>query len=120
MAGPLQMLTGSVAKRSRDPNSGSNSNRWLRGTVDELPELYRLADAYEQIDEKTGPILFMCGEHDNPERNQPSRDKLESLGIETGVKIYTDGKHGCWNRLPWMTEMAADMDTFFRSQFDGS
>ncbi len=112
MAGPLEMLTGSVAERSRSGKGFSNSNSWLRGTVDEKPELYRLADAYAQIDRDTCPILFMVGEHDNPGRNQPSRDKLESLGIDTGIKVYKDGKHGCWNRLPWLDEMVVDMDAF--------
>ena len=54
----------------------------------------------------------MVGQHDQPQRNQASRDKLKSLGIDTGVKIYKDGQHGCWNRLPWLTDMVADMDTF--------
>jgi gluconolactonase len=112
MAGPLEMLTGSVAERSRSGKVFSNSNSWLRGTVDEKPDLYRLADAYAQIDEDTCPILFMVGEHDHPERNQRSRDKLKSLGIDTGIKVYKDGKHGCWNRLPWLDEMVVDMDAF--------
>lgn len=113
MAGPMEMLTGSVAERSRSGRGFSNANSWLRGTVDEKPQLYRLADAYVQIDRETCPILFMVGEHDQPSRNQPSRDKLASLGIETGVKIYKDGEHGCWNRLPWLDQMVIDMNEFF-------
>ena len=116
MAGPMEMLTGSVADRSRSGKGFSNSNSWLRGTVDEKPDLYRLADAYAQIDADTCPILFMTGEFDKPERNQASRDKLRSLGIETGIKIYKDGKHGCWNQLPWIDLMVVDMDEFMRDQ----
>ena len=116
MAGPMEMLTGSVAERSRSGKGFSNSNSWLRGTVDEKPELYQLADAYAQIDENTCPILFMAGEFDKPERNQASRDKLRSLGIETGIKIYEGGKHGCWNQLPWIDSMVVDMDEFMRAQ----
>ena len=116
MAGPLQMLTGSVAERSRKPESGSNSNVWLDATVDENPELYGLADAHAQIDNDTSPILFMCGEHDNPTRNELSRKKLEDAGVWTGLKIYKGGKHGCWNQLPWFGEMVADMDSFFQQQ----
>lgn len=114
MAGPLQMLTGSVAERSRKPDSGSNSNVWLGATVDENPELYGLADAYAQIDADTPPILFMCGEHDHPERNQPARKKLEKAGIESSINVYQGGKHGCWNQQPWFAEMVADMDAFFK------
>lgn len=114
LAGPLQMLTGSVAANSRNQPTQSNSNRWLGKTVDEAPELYRLADAYEYIDNDCPPILFMTGEFDNPPRNQPSRDRLNGLGIRTGINIYKDGKHGCWNQLPWFKDMVADMDTFFQ------
>jgi len=117
MAGPMEMLTGSVADRSRT-GQNSNSNLWLRGTVDEKPDLYRLADAFAQIDKNTCPILFMTGEFDNPERNQASRDKLKALGIETSIKVYKDGKHGCWNRLPWIDQMAVDMDAFMQQQLN--
>ncbi|MDA7864602.1 SMP-30/gluconolactonase/LRE family protein [bacterium] len=114
MAGPLEMLTGSVAERSRSGKGFSNSNSWLRGTVDEKPALYRDADAFVQINMNTCPILFMTGEHDNPARNQRSRDRLSNLRIDTDIKIYKDGKHGCWNRLPWLDEMVSDMDIFLR------
>lgn len=112
LAGPLEMLTGSVAERSRSGKGFSNSNSWLRGTVDEKPALYRDADAFVQIDENTCPILFMTGEFDNPARNQRSRERLSELGIATGIKTYKDGKHGCWNRLPWLDEMVPDMGVF--------
>lgn len=114
MAGPLEMLTGSVAERSRSGKGFSNSNSWLRGTVDEKPALYRDADAFVQINMNTCPILFMTGEHDNPARNQRSRDRLSNLRIDTDIEIYKDGKHGCWNRLPWLDEMVSDMDIFLR------
>ena len=112
MAGPMQMVTGSVADRSEKKDS--NANVWLRGSLAEKPELYRLADAHVQIDESTCPILFMVGEHDNPERNELSREKLNSLGIATGLKTYKNGEHGCWNRNPWFDLMVEDMDQFFK------
>lgn len=114
MAGPLEIQTGSVAERSRKSKGKSNSTRWMRGSVDEKPELYALADAYAQIDKDTCPIYFLVGDLDNPERNQLSRKKLKSLGIETGVVIYPDAKHACWNRLPWMDQMVADMDKIMK------
>ncbi len=113
MAGPMEMITGSVADRSRNQPKVSNSNKWLGKTIDEAPDLYRLADAHVHISEGDSPILFMVGEHDKPERNAPSRKQLKSHGIFSDVNIYKDGKHGCWNRLPWFKEMSADMDAFF-------
>jgi len=113
MARPMEMLTGSVADRSRNAPEQSNANRWLRATVDQAPNLYGDADAFKQIDADTCPIQFLVGEHDLPQRNQPSRDKLTALGIETEVKVFADGKHGCWNRLPWIDQMVDEMHLFF-------
>ncbi len=116
MAGPMEMLTGPVAERSRKQPVRSNSNQWLGKSVDEAPELYRLADAHVQFSKDAPPVLFMVGEFDKPERNQPTRDKLKSLGVWTGLKVYKNGKHGCWNQLPWFNDMVADMDAFFKAR----
>jgi gluconolactonase len=114
MAGPMEMTTGSVAERSMTVPNQSNSNKWLGKNVEEAPELYALADAHLQISDKSSPILFMVGEHDNPQRNQPSRDKLSERGRWNGLKVYADGKHGCWNQLPWFNDMVDDMDRYFK------
>jgi sugar lactone lactonase YvrE/alpha-beta hydrolase superfamily lysophospholipase len=116
MAGPMEMTSGSVAERSRSPDTHSNSNIWLGKTVDEAPALYRLADAHLHISKDDPPLLFMVGEHDKPERNQPSRERLAALGVWTGLKVYADGKHGCWNQLPWFSNMVGDMEAFFKEK----
>lgn len=116
MAGPMEMTTGSVAERSLSHPQQSFSNQWLGKSVTEAPDLYAQADANLQISAKSSPILFMVGEHDHPPRNQPSRDRLTEYGVWTGLKVYADGKHGCWNQLPWFTEMVTDMDSFFQEQ----
>ena len=113
MAGPLQMTTGSVATKSRDPKSGSNANVWLGKTVDEDPELYALADAHMQVSKGDSPLYFLVGEHDDPERNQATRNALSALGIANGLKVYKDGKHGCWNNHPWFAPMVDDMVEIF-------
>lgn len=113
MAGPMQIAGGSVAERSLSEPENSNSVRWIGGSVNENPEGYRLADAYEHISADDPPLLFMCGELDHPERNQPSRERLTELGVETGLEVYADGKHGCWNQLPWFNAMVDDMESFF-------
>jgi sugar lactone lactonase YvrE/acetyl esterase/lipase len=113
MAGPMQMATGSVAERSRKQPKQSNSNQWLRKTIDEAPDLYKLAAPYQHLDKNTPPMLFMVGEFDHPERNEPTRKKLRELGVWTDLKVYKGGKHGCWNQLPWFADMVDDMDGFF-------
>ncbi|MCA8988645.1 MAG: SMP-30/gluconolactonase/LRE family protein [Planctomycetaceae bacterium] len=114
MAGPMQIGTGDVAERSKTGNS-FYSNLFIGGSVDENPEGYQLADAYEKITPDDCPILFLVGELDKPERNAPSREKLQAAGVKTGVVVYPDAKHGCWNQLPWLTQFAEDADQFFQS-----
>lgn len=118
LAGPLQLSTGSVADKSRNAPDTSNANKWLGKTIDEAPELYKLASPYQHISKTSPPMLFMTGEYDNPSRNSDTRSQLSKLGIETGIRVYAHGKHGCWNREPWFTPMVVDIDAFFRSVID--
>jgi len=60
--------------------------------------------------------LFMAGEHDHPERNEPSREILRALNIYTDIISYPDGKHGCWNQLPWFNDMVNDIANFFNQR----
>jgi len=116
MAGPMQMTTGWVAERSRNQPNKSNAYKWLGKSIDHAPDLYKLAAPYQHITWESPPILFLVGELDKPQRNQPMRDKLKSIGVWTDLMFYKDGKHGCWNRLPWFTDMVRDMDAFFKVQ----
>ena len=117
MAGPMQMTTGSVAERSRKMPDQSNSNKWLGKTVDEAPELYKLAEPLAHINKNTPSMIFQMGQFDVPQRNVLMRQKLHALGIRANVTTYFYGKHGCWNRHPWFGPMVDDMDSFFRSEF---
>jgi acetyl esterase/lipase len=116
MAGPLEIISGQVAERARATPGKSNMYHWTGKNIDEDLELYALADAFEKISADDPPMLFMAGEHDRPERNQKSRDALKAHGIFTDIKVYKDGKHGCWNQLPWFNDMVEDMDVFLKKQ----
>ena len=115
MAGPMQIASGSVADRSRTAGDKSNANHWIGRTIDQHMAAYKLADAYEHISADDPPILFMRGEHDRPEADIPSMEKLKAVGVWTDQKVYQNGKHGCWNRNPWFEKMVEDMDLFFQA-----
>ncbi|NND97378.1 MAG: alpha/beta hydrolase fold domain-containing protein [Pirellulaceae bacterium] len=114
MAGPLQIATGSIADRSRDPAKPSYAVQWIGGTIDELPEQYHLADADEKIDAQSPPTLFIVGSLDNPARNQAARNKLKALGIATGLITHEGAKHGHWNQADWIARVVADIDSFLK------
>jgi acetyl esterase/lipase len=117
MAGPFELATGPIAERSRQAPEQSNTHRWLGKSIDEAPELYRLASPLTHLSAATPPVLFMTGEHDHPEQNLASRARLRDLGVATDILVYKEGRHGCWNLHPWFGPMVDDMDAFFASTF---
>ncbi len=116
MAGPMQTATGSVAGRSQDKKANSNAVNWFGDTIEGVPEIYSLADAYEKINGDTAPILFIAGSLDNPDRNELSRKKLKQHGILTKLIVHPEAKHGHWNRPDWIAQVVSDIDSFFADQ----
>ena len=54
------------------------------------PELYRDASPMTYFTKQTGPVLFLCGELDNPERDTAGMEKLKSLGVPTKQIVLKD------------------------------
>ncbi len=114
MAGPLDLASGSVVERSRKEPEKSNANQWFGKTFDQDPELYRQASPFHHLGGNTPPMLFMCGDKDKPQRNQTTREKLDALGVKNRLIVVKDGKHGCWNRLPWFDGFVTAIDQWFQ------
>ncbi|MEM6776439.1 MAG: SMP-30/gluconolactonase/LRE family protein [Planctomycetota bacterium] len=115
MAGPMAMVSGSVAMKSTPEPPVSNAEVWLGETITDARELYLQADALEQLNSSSPSYLFLCGELDQPERNQPARDRLKAMGIDAHLHVMEDGKHGCWMRPPWTDDVIDQVDRFSRS-----
>ena len=112
LAGPMQLTTGSVARKSREQPDESNANKWFGKTLDQAPELYRLAAPFTHFSAQTPPMMFLRGEYDAPAVNTASRARLAKHGVETAVGVYARGRHGCWNQYPWQGVMLEDIDAF--------
>ncbi|MEM8667077.1 MAG: SMP-30/gluconolactonase/LRE family protein [Planctomycetota bacterium] len=115
MAGPMEIASGSVAKRSVS-GSKSNAINWLGKTIDASPDLYRLADAFLKISADDPPLLFIRGSLDNPSVDEPSLQKLRKLGVNTKQIIHEGAKHGHWNRPDWMPRVVDDIHAFLQEQ----
>ncbi len=114
MAGPMQIASGSVADRSQ-AGMTSNATHWLGGSIQDLPELYHLADAYEKISADDPPLLFITGSLDNPERDQPSLERCKQLGVEARQVVHDQAKHGHWNQDAWIEQVTRDIVAFLRT-----
>ncbi len=115
MAGPMQIASGSVAERSQS-GMESNAIHWLGKTIDEAPELYHLADAFEKISADDPPMLFIRGTLDQPHADDLSLGKLKSVGVAASQKLHEGAKHGHWNRDETMGEVVSDIVDFLNQQ----
>ena len=112
LAGPMQLTTGPVARKSREQPESSNANKWFGKTLDQAPALYKLAAPFTHFSPKTPPMLFMRGQYDDPPANTQGRARLAGHNVSTRATVYFRGRHGCWNQHPWFDVMADDIDAF--------
>ena len=61
-----------------------------------------------------GPVLFITGELDNPDRDTAGIEKLKSLGVPAKQVIFKDAKHGCWLQRPWFEQCVESTDAWFK------
>ncbi len=112
LAGPMQLTTGSVARKSREQPESSNANKWFGRTLDQAPELYRLGAPFTHFSPRTPPMLFLRGQYDAVAANIDGRARLAGHKVTTRARVYHRGRHGCWNQHPWFDVMVDEIDDF--------
>jgi acetyl esterase/lipase len=113
MAGPTDLAGEKFVEALRRTQEKSYSFQWLGKLYDEVPELYREASPITHFTKATGPILFLTGDLDNPERDSAGMEKLRSLGVPTKQVTLKDAKHGCWMQRPWFEQCVDEVDAWF-------
>jgi len=114
MAGPTDLTDEAFVTNLRKAGEKSNSFQWLGKLYDEAPDLYREASPLTHFTKDTGPVLFLTGDLDNPERDTAGLEKLKSLGVTTEQVVLKDAKHGCWMQRPWFEQCVEAVDTWFQ------
>ena len=112
LAGPMQLTTGPVARKSREQPKSSNANKWFGRTLDQAPELYRLGAPFTHFSPRTPPMLFLRGQYDAVAANIEGRARLAGHKVTTRARVYHRGRHGCWNQHPWFDVMVDEIDDF--------
>lgn len=116
MAGPTDLANEKFVEALRRAKEKSNSFQWMGKLFDDAPELYREASPITHFAKTTGPILFLTGDLDNPERDAAGMAKLKDLGVATKQVVLKDAKHGCWMQRPWFEQCVDATDAWFREQ----
>ncbi len=117
MAGPTDLTNEKFVENLRKSKEKSNSYQWLGKLYDDAPELYREASPITHFTKQTGPVLFLTGDLDNPERDEAGMEKLRTIGVKTKQAILKDGKHGCWMQRPWFEQCVDEVDLWFKESF---
>ncbi|HEY3900092.1 MAG TPA: alpha/beta hydrolase [Chthoniobacter sp.] len=115
MAGLMEVDSEKQIENYRKQKEQSSAFKWIGKLYDEAPQLYHEASPTTYLSKETGPILFLTGSLDNPERDTPAMNKLKSLGVPTQQVIIDGGKHGCWLKAPWQEQCVGAVDTFYQS-----
>jgi gluconolactonase len=114
MAGPTDFTGEDFIENVRRAGGKSYQYQWLGKLYDDAPELYREASPMTHFTKSTGPVLFITGDLDHPERDTPGIEKLKSLGVPTKQIIFKDAKHGCWMQRPWFEQCVEATDAWFK------
>lgn len=114
MAGPTDLTNATFVESLRKAKEKSNSYTWFGKLYDDAPDLYRDASPLTHFTKTTGPILFLTGDLDNPDRDKASIEKLQSLGVATKQTLLKGAKHGCWMQKPWFDQCVSAVDAWFK------
>lgn len=115
MAGPTDLTSPSFTEPQRKKGAESYTFQWLGSHFDDAPGVYREAAPLTHFTRTTGPILFLTGDQDNPERDHVAMAKLKTLGVPTDQVVLKDAKHGCWNQQPWFDQCVDAVDKWFKT-----
>ena len=114
MAGPTDLAAEKFVEALRRAKEKSNSYQWFGKLYDDAPEIYKEASPITHFTKATGPILFLTGDLDNPERDAAGLAKLKELGVATKQVVLKDAKHGCWMQPAWSGQCVDAVDAWFQ------
>ncbi len=88
--------------------------KFLSGTQVENYNTYRIASPAAHLDVSDPPMAFMAGELDDPStRAEPTRQRLDALGIANDFLIFENAPHNFLRAQEWFDESIDFMDQFF-------
>lgn len=100
--------------------TSSNALTFFGNSCAEYPELYRQASPLTHIRKGSPPTIFIEGEKDTLKiGRKEAMEKLEELGIETGLYTLKFAPHPFWMSDPWCAETVEIATRFFAKHLGG-
>jgi pectinesterase len=100
--------------------TSSNALEFFGNSCADYPELYRQASPITHIRKGVPPTIFIEGEKDTLKiGRKEAMEKLEELGIETGLHTLKYAPHPFWMSDPWCAETVEIATRFFAKHLGG-
>lgn len=114
MGAQTDLLSERTWEISATEERGQIWRQFLGGSQAERPATYRLASPLEHLDASDAPCWFIAGETDDPSTHADKfRERMEELGIESGLTVIEDAPHAFLGQQAWFDEMVEVADGFF-------
>ncbi|WP_291115431.1 alpha/beta hydrolase [Flavobacterium sp. UBA6135] len=106
-------LDGILAFHHPQSKEGKLASKWLGGTYEEKPEVWKDASALSHVSKNTPPFLFINSQY---ERFHAGRDdmitKMKTFNIDTKIEMINDSPHTFWLFHPWFEKTTNYIVTF--------
>jgi pectinesterase len=115
---PMGAQTDFLSKRTREismiEDRGQIWRQFLGGTQEDKPATYRLASPLHHLGNNAPPCWFIVGETDDPSTHADGfRQRMEELGIQSGLTIIKDAPHPFLGKQVWFDETIETAVNFF-------
>ena len=116
MGAQTDLLSERNAKISASEDRGGIWRQFLTGSQSEKPNTYRLASPLTHLDKTDPPCWFITGENDDlSTRADTFRQRMNELGIQTGLTVIPDAPHPFLVKQIWFDLMLDKADEFFKT-----
>ena len=116
---PMGAQTDLLSQRTREISSAEDRGQiwrqFLGGSLEDSPDVYRLASPLVHLDKNDPPCWFITGENDDSSTQADKfRRQMGELGIPTNLSIIKDAPHPFLTKQIWFDQMINLADAHFK------
>ncbi|MDA7887368.1 alpha/beta fold hydrolase [bacterium] len=116
---PMGAQTDFLSKRTREISSvegrGQIWRQFLSGSLEDAPDVYRLASPLVHLDKNDPPCWFITGENDDASTQADKfRNQMSELNIPANLSVIKDAPHPFLTKQTWFDQMINLADAHFK------
>ena len=117
---PMGAQTDLMSERTRDISKieerGKIWRQFLGGSLESMPDNYRLASPLAHLDDSDPPMLFITGQTDDPSTHADKfRNRMTELNIRQNLLVIDEAPHAFLGRQKWFDQAVNAAADFFEA-----